>query len=150
MYSHRLSSHNDIDFIHKCIEDGVNNGYFISINKQDIEKVIHSTNKTSHLYTITYDNLDAGMFLINQISQPNFYGLEINMLYVLPQYRGNGIGSYAIKYCEDCANGLPVIVRCDKQHSNRTITLFKKLGYRAIGIDHQPKHNKQNVVLLKL
>ena len=87
MYSHRLSSHNDIDFIHKCIEDGVNSGHFIPISKQDIEKVIHLTNKASYLYTITYNNINAGIFLINQISQPHFYGLEINILYVLQQYR---------------------------------------------------------------
>lgn len=54
------------------------------------------------------------------------------------------------KYCEDYANRLHIKVRYDKQHSNKAIAIFMKLGYRIVGLKYQPRYNKQNVVLLKL
>lgn len=62
-------------------------------------------------------------------------GMHLSKLYLLPEFRGNGIGSAVIGYVEDRAreDGLDSVHLEVNEISPRTIAFYERLGYRASG-----------------
>lgn len=160
--------HKDLDFIMRCINDGVKEGHFKPIAREEIDEMITKPNKKplSSLFIIKINKKLAGIVMENKYPEPKqlpkqlpsyvihllknhcirndlsgekLYGLEINMIYVAKKFRNMGIATEAISYCEEESDSSKILARCEQNNSKEAIALFKKLGYKDIGFNEQSK-----------
>lgn len=64
------------------------------------------------------------------------YGTEINMLYIIKEYRHKKIATNIIVHLNKTIHS-NLLVRCEINNSKEAIQLFKKLGYQDIGFNKQ-------------
>lgn len=73
---------------------------------------------------------------------------EINNIYVLKQYRSQGIGSklldYLIKKCKDCEN-ITLEVRKDNESA---IFLYKKYGFKEVAIREKYYNGVDGILMM--
>ena len=158
------AQYKDLDFIMQCINDGVKEGHFKPIQREQIEEVLKAKNSDSktlsHIFIINFNNNAIGISIIterikqyaiiNHSNNEELYGLEINMLYVVENFRNKGIATKVISFHERETNFPNILVRCEQSNSKEAISLFKKLGYKDIGINRQPNHKLTHMILKKV
>lgn len=130
----------DTDFIYQCINYGRSEKHFHG-------KIfsIDEIKRSPYFYILLHNNTKAGFAYCGPNKDKHF---EINMLYVLKDFRKKGISKFFINAYEkniiqiqqiqkefinnkSCLNYM--IARCDIENSKPAINLFKKLGFKQVG-----------------
>lgn len=165
----------DLDFIMQCVNDGVKEGHFKPIVREELDEMIAKPYKKplSSLFVIKINKKLAGIMMENKYPEPKqlpshiirllknhyirndlngekLYGLEINMLYVVEKFRNKGIATEIISFYERETDFPNILVRCEQNNSEEAISLFKKLGYKDIGFNEQPEHKLTHRILEKV
>lgn len=82
--------------------------------------VQHNLEQTLPLFRkILVDGIPAGFFCLN--------GSELDSLFVFPEFRGQGIASDVIRYCQKCSPFLYLYVF---RSNTRAIKLYKQMGFQ--------------------
>ena len=72
-----------------------------------------------HFRKILVGGIPAGFFCLN--------GSELDSLFVFPEFRGQGIASDVIRYCQKCSPFLYLYVF---RNNTRAIELYKRMGFQ--------------------
>ena len=116
----------DIDIIYQQCEELILR--YEDLSTIDCEKVLHWVrNKIIECigsYTCVYlSGKKAGYFRF----VPNNNNMELDDLYILPQFRGRGIGTTILQNC--CLQTTQPIMLYVFTQNTRAITLYKRMGF---------------------
>ncbi|EDO6679793.1 GNAT family N-acetyltransferase [Campylobacter coli] len=127
----------DIKFIEHCFSLGFKEKHF-SIKEfaenNNIKNIIQANNPSMQLFIIKNGTDNTGFAFCKKLDIPkNIF--EINMLYILSNFRRKKIASNFIQYYEkyiskNYNNEIFLIVGCNKNNSKNAIELFEKLEYK--------------------
>lgn len=143
----KIATFEDIEFIKYCFLLGFKEKHFYNI--QFIEKlgVIIKNNGVSGVIFIIKDstNEKAGFAFCGKNKELKMY--EINMIYILEKFRNKKLAKNFIKYYEKLIPNNKIIVRCDINHSQQAIKIFKHLGYQELS--KKEKTNQYEFMILE-
>ncbi|EAH7052158.1 TPA: GNAT family N-acetyltransferase [Campylobacter coli] len=136
----------DREFIEKCFNLGLKEKHFYNTNFTDKLEIIIKNNGLFGKIFIIKDNTNtkAG-FALCGINQLNTY--EINMIYILKEFRNKKLAINFIKYYEKLIPNNKIIVRCDIKYSKQAIEIFKHLGYQELS--KKEKTNQYEFMILE-
>lgn len=140
----------DLKFIKEMMDRGATEKHFYgnkNFSNSKLKNIIQRKIEGHYFFVFKLDDTKIGFAysFINIL----YYASEINMLYILEEYRKNGLASQFIDFFENTYRkyNLPFIVRCDKDNSKDAIRLFKSAGY--IEQPKLEKTSKYTFVVLK-
>ncbi len=143
----KTATFEDIEFIKHCFYLGFKEKHFYNI--QFIEKlgVIIKNNGVLGVIFIIKDstNEKAGFAFCGKNKELKMY--EINMIYILEKFRNKKLATNFIKYYEKLIPNNKIIVRCDINHSQQAIKIFKHLGYQELS--KKEKTNQYEFMILE-
>ena len=142
----RKADFSDSKFICECIKKGREEKHFYGavFAREKIKNLIEYNSATNEFFIFENENNEKVGFAYCGF-QERYYGFEINMLYILENYRHIGITTDFIKYYEkyiynNYNEGNKFIARCDINNSKEAIALFKKMGYKKISEEKTAKY----------
>ncbi|PPB52906.1 GNAT family N-acetyltransferase [Campylobacter hyointestinalis] len=143
----KIATFEDIEFIKHCFYLGFKEKHFYNI--QFIEKlgVIIKNNGVLGVIFIIKDstNEKAGFAFCGKNKELKMY--EINMIYILEKFRNKKLATNFIKNYEKLIFNDKIIVRCDINHSQQAIKIFKHLGYQELS--KKEKTNQYEFMILE-
>ena len=100
------------------------------VDTVDYDKVLlwvhRSIEKNLPFFTrVLSDGTLAGFYCL----MPSDGALELDSLFVLPEFRGSGIGTQILKKCQACSPALFLYVF---RRNVRAVALYERLGFRVI------------------
>ncbi|EGT6122037.1 GNAT family N-acetyltransferase, partial [Campylobacter jejuni] len=142
----KIATFEDINFIKHCFYLGLKEKHFHNIKFIEKLKDIIKNNGASGKIFIIKDNTNtkAG-FALCGINQLNTY--EINMIYILKEFRNKKLATNFIKYYEQLIRNNKIVVRCDIKYSKQAIEIFKHLGYQELS--KKEKTNQYEFMILE-
>ncbi|EMI4816034.1 GNAT family N-acetyltransferase [Campylobacter upsaliensis] len=122
----------DREFIEKCFNLGLKEKHFYNTNFTDKLEIIIKNNGSFGKIFIIKDNTNtkAGFAFCGINQRLNTY--EINMIYILKEFRNKKLATNFIRNYEKLIFNNRIIVRCDINHSQQAIKIFKHLGYKEL------------------
>lgn len=117
----------DFDFFRKLMVDYINQTKKRD-NVEPKELLNDWKDVKDKLYIVINKNKKIGTFLLEDDKKSYLY---ISRLHVIPELRGNGIGSYLLKYFEN--NTKKRKLRLHVWPNNPSVRLYKRFGYKVIG-----------------
>ncbi|MBZ7936321.1 GNAT family N-acetyltransferase [Campylobacter sp. B0100352/1] len=137
----------DIKFIEHCFYLGFKEKHFYNINFIDKLEIIIKSNGLFGKIFIIKDNINtkAGFAFCGINKRLNTY--EINMIYILKEFRNKKLAKNFIKYYEKLIFNNKIIVRCDINYSKQAIEIFKHLGYQKLS--KKEKTNQYEFMILE-
>ena len=79
---------------------------------------------------------------------PDGERMELDDLYVLPEYRNRGIGAALLKKCEEAFPGKNFFLNVDTANES-AIRLYERSGYRQTGIERSYYMNGHDALIMK-
>lgn len=133
----KIATFEDIEFIKYCFLLGFKEKHFHKkefAENNNIKNIILMNNKFIQLFIIKSGTDNVG-FAFCKVSDMQKNIFEINMLYILSNFRRRKIASNFIQYYEkyiskNYSNKIFLFAGCDKNNSKSAIELFKKLEYK--------------------
>ncbi|ARR03145.1 hypothetical protein CVIC8964_a0001 (plasmid) [Campylobacter vicugnae] len=143
----KIATFEDIEFIKYCFLLGFKEKYFYNIKFVENLKDIIKNNGILGVIFIIKDstNKKAGFAFCGKSKGSNIY--EINMVYILEKFRNKKLATNFIKYYEKLIPNNKIIVRCDINHSQQAIKIFKHLGYQELS--KKEKTNQYEFTILE-
>ena len=93
----------------------------------NFEKVLHWIHRKLSAQIQTYTRVLSGNSLVGYYRLvPCEDGLELDDFYILPSYRGQGIGSQILRRC--CSSGKPIMLYVFSENT-RAIALYERFGF---------------------
>ncbi len=121
-------------FWHHWINDGLKSYLDREFSLQRLEKDLED--EDIEYYVITSANIACGFIKINHFSNlpnlPKSEGCEIEKIYVLNNYKGRGIGKFAITETSEIAKarGKTTLFLCVIDSNSSAISFYSKLGFQ--------------------
>lgn len=148
---YEYASLDDLDFIFQCIKSGAEENHFKNLQRKDINLMIANGKNMPGciLKIIKYNNIDVG-FLYAGLTTMTYdrkiilQCYEINLLYIIDDYRQMGIATKTIRDLEQKYKGFginEIYVRCERNNSKDAMALFQKLGYVYFGVNDNKESN---------
>lgn len=143
----KIATLEDMEFIKYCFSLGFKEKHFYNIKFIEKLGVIIKNNGASGGIFIIKDstNEKAGFAFCGKNKELKMY--EINMIYILEKFRNKKLATNFIKHYEKLIFNDKVIVRCDINHSQRAIKIFKHLGYQELS--KKEKTNQYEFMILE-
>lgn len=143
----KIATFEDMNFIKYCFLLGFKEKHFYNINFIDKLEIIIKNNGLLGKIFIIKDNTNtkAGFAFCGINQKLNTY--EINMIYILKEFRNKKLAKNFIKYYEKLIFNNKIIVRCDINYSQQAIKIFKHLGYQELS--KKEKINQYEFMILE-
>ncbi|CUU90173.1 Uncharacterised protein [Campylobacter hyointestinalis subsp. hyointestinalis] len=143
----KIATFEDIEFIKHCFYLGFKEKHFYNKNFTDKLEIIIKNNGLFGKIFIIKDNTNtkAGFAFCGKNKELKMY--EINMIYILEKFRNKKLATNFIKYYEKLIPNNKIIVRCDINHSQQAIKIFKHLGYQELS--KKEKTNQYEFMILE-
>lgn len=143
----KIATFEDMNFIKYCFLLGFKEKHFYNINFIDkLEIIIKNNGLLGKIFIIKNNtNTKAGFAFCGINQKLNTY--EINMIYILKEFRNKKLAKNFIKYYEKLIFNNKIIVRCDINYSQQAIKIFKHLGYQELS--KKEKINQYEFMILE-
>lgn len=143
----KIATFEDIEFIKYCFLLGFKEKHFYNVRFiEKLEDIIKNNGVSGGIFIIKDStNEKAGFAFCGKNKELKMY--EINMIYILEKFRNKKLATNFIKNYEKLIFNDKIIVRCDINHSQQAIKIFKHLGYQELS--KKEKTNQYEFMILE-